>query len=95
MTLPAAAAAALFGGFSHVLLDAIMHADMDPFRPLAEGNPWLDAVPLGTLHAACLGLGLFALVLFALRLALVAKRRADARGEAGDPTFRSDPPPRA
>lgn len=52
---------AYLGTFSHIALDAIMHADMTPFWPLLAGNPWLGAVSIETLHLACFvsgGLGL-------------------------------------
>lgn len=53
--------AAYLGTFSHVALDAIMHADMVPFWPLAGGNPWRSAISMEALHVACfalIGLGL-------------------------------------
>ena len=46
-------AGAYVGTFSHVGLDAIMHADMAPFWPLLASNPWLGAVSIETLHLAC------------------------------------------
>jgi len=34
---------ALFGGYSHLLLDALVHWDVQPFYPLIPGNPlYLD-----------------------------------------------------
>lgn len=40
---------AILGGISHVLLDMVVHADMEPFYPLT-GNPgylgWMDVVSL-------------------------------------------------
>ena len=54
-------AGAYVGTFSHVALDAIMHADMAPFWPLLAGNPWLGAVSLDTLHIACFAAGLLGL----------------------------------
>lgn len=30
---------AFFGAWSHVLLDALVHTDMNPFNPVAMGNP--------------------------------------------------------
>ena len=60
-TWGAAFAGAYFGTFSHLVLDAIMHADMQPFWPLLADNPWLGAVSIETLHLICfllIGLGL-------------------------------------
>jgi hypothetical protein len=60
-TWSAAFIGAYAGSFSHIALDAIMHADMVPFWPLLAGNPWLGAVSIETLHLACFvsgGLGL-------------------------------------
>ena len=60
-TWGSAFAGAYIGTLSHVAFDAVMHADMNPFRPLLAGNPWLGAVSIETLHLACFisgGLGL-------------------------------------
>ncbi|MDQ1922374.1 hypothetical protein [Massilia pseudoviolaceinigra] len=45
---------AFLGTLSHIVLDAIMHSDMHPWRPLSDANQLLDFVSLGTLHLACL-----------------------------------------
>jgi len=74
----AAVAGAFIGTCSHVMLDALMHADMRPWWPLAEGNALLGAVPLGALHLLCLGCG----VLGAACLALRARQRARSRRDA-------------
>lgn len=53
--------AAYLGTFSHVALDAVMHADITPFWPLLEGNPWRGAISMEALHLASfalIGLGL-------------------------------------
>lgn len=53
----AAAFAGAFGGtFSHILFDALMHADMRPWWPLADTNGLLGLVPLDTLHLACVAM---------------------------------------
>ena len=38
---PVAMVSALIGSFSHVLLDSVMHADVEPFAPLFPDNPFL------------------------------------------------------
>ena len=50
----AAFTGAFAGTFSHLVFDALMHADMRPWWPLADSNDLLGLVPLGTLHVACL-----------------------------------------
>lgn len=50
---PAVATGAFFGTLSHVLLDALIHADMAPFAPLFEGNPMLGWVKHDTVYRAC------------------------------------------
>ena len=57
LTWGASFAGAYAGTFSHVALDAVMHADMTPFWPLLAGNPWLGAVSIETLHLICFAAG--------------------------------------
>jgi membrane-bound metal-dependent hydrolase YbcI (DUF457 family) len=54
LTLPSVIVGALLGSYSHVVLDGIMHADMRPFAPWSDANPFLHAVSLGALHWACI-----------------------------------------
>jgi hypothetical protein len=58
----AAFAGALGGTFSHILLDAVMHSDMNPWWPLVDGNALLGLISLGQLHLLCLVLGLLGLI---------------------------------
>ena len=44
----AAFTGAFAGTFSHLVFDALMHADMRPWWPLADSNDLLGLVPLGT-----------------------------------------------
>lgn len=53
LTLLPVIVGALLGSYSHVVLDGIMHADMRPFAPWSDGNPFLHLVPLSVLHWAC------------------------------------------
>jgi membrane-bound metal-dependent hydrolase YbcI (DUF457 family) len=57
------------GGFSHPLLDGIMHGDILPFWPASDGNPLYELLALGPLHLACVAAGAIggALVLYRLR----------------------------
>ena len=53
----ALAMGALFGAYSHVFLDSIMHSDIQPFAPFTDGNPMLYIIPIDRLHAWCALLG--------------------------------------
>lgn len=65
-----AAVGAFAGTLSHVVLDAVMHADMTPFAPFAAGNPWLHALSIETLHLACVAAGVFGFAAWTLRAAM-------------------------
>lgn len=54
LSLPAVVVGAALGSYSHIVLDGIMHADMRPFAPWSEANPFLHAVSLSALHWACI-----------------------------------------
>lgn len=54
----AAAAGAIVGAWSHVLLDGTMHADLHPFTPWSDAQPFLHAVPVPVIHGLCVGSGL-------------------------------------
>ena len=58
---------AFIGTYSHVLLDAIMHLDMQPLSPIASANPLLGVISVPLLHYICLGLLLFGGSLVLLR----------------------------
>ena len=49
---------AFLGSFSHVLLDSIMHSDVQPFFPITLNNPFLGIISVGLLHKICLYSGL-------------------------------------
>ena len=49
---------AFIGSFSHVYLDALVHADLQPFYPFASSNPWLGVIGFDALHKLCIYLGL-------------------------------------
>ena len=53
----AAASGALVGGYSHVLLDSIVHSDVRPFAPWSEDNALLLLMPPDRLVLVCVGLG--------------------------------------
>lgn len=49
---------AFIGAYSHVLLDSLMHADLEPFAPWMSHNPFLTLVSIEALHKFCLVSGL-------------------------------------
>ena len=53
---------ALLGAYSHVLLDSVMHPDIQPLAPFAAGNALQGVISLQALHWACLASALFALL---------------------------------
>jgi hypothetical protein len=52
---------AFIGTFSHVFLDSMMHADMQPFAPFSIANELLDFLPISFLYLICVFLGVFGL----------------------------------
>jgi membrane-bound metal-dependent hydrolase YbcI (DUF457 family) len=67
LTIRAVALGAIFGTYSHVLLDSLMHADMNPFAPFSDRNPLLGAVFLNTLHGFCVVAGVVGAVVIGVR----------------------------
>lgn len=57
-----ASISAFIGTFSHVLIDSVMHADMNPLWPFSESNEMLYVVSVSTLHLVCVALGLVGVV---------------------------------
>jgi len=49
---------AFIGSFSHVLLDSIMHSDVEPFFPITLNNQFLGLISVSILHKVCLYSGL-------------------------------------
>ena len=48
---------ALLGSYSHLLLDGLMHGDIQPLWPFASGNPLYGLVSQSALQAFCLWSG--------------------------------------
>lgn len=57
---------AAIGCYSHVLIDSLMHADLEPFSPFTQQNSLLDIISASTLHELCLYSGLLGGVIFCL-----------------------------
>jgi hypothetical protein len=51
---PVAIVSAFIGSYSHVLIDSVMHGDLQPFAPFNMSNPFLGWVSVSTLHKFCL-----------------------------------------
>jgi membrane-bound metal-dependent hydrolase YbcI (DUF457 family) len=66
-TWTASFAGAFVGTFSHVVFDALMHADMNPWWPFVDGNPLLGALSTGWLHLGCLAAGAVGCAFVAVR----------------------------
>jgi hypothetical protein len=65
-----AAISALAATYSHVVLDSIMHGDMEPLAPWSRANGLLAAVPVDTLNLLCVGNGLLGAALLAVAFLL-------------------------
>jgi membrane-bound metal-dependent hydrolase YbcI (DUF457 family) len=57
---------AILGCFSHVMLDSLMHSDLQPFYPFDKNNPFLGWVSVHVLHKFCLYSGLIGAAIFYL-----------------------------
>jgi membrane-bound metal-dependent hydrolase YbcI (DUF457 family) len=55
---------AFIGSFSHVLLDSIMHSDVEPFFPFILDNQILGLISVTALHKMCLYSGLVGAAIF-------------------------------
>ena len=75
----ASTAGAVFGGVSHVLLDAVMHPDVQPFAYWERGNPFLSQGGSAWLHLGCIATGMLGTLLWLSRYATRTERaRADS-----------------
>jgi len=64
---------AFVGTYSHVALDAMMHADMNPLWPFAAGNPLLGIVTPGVIHVGCLVAAAVGAMVVALRFKIYGR----------------------
>lgn len=55
---------AFIGSFSHVLLDSMMHSDVEPFFPFTLNNKFLDFISVPLLHKVCLYSGLLGAAIY-------------------------------
>ena len=61
------AASAVFGSYTHVVFDSIMHSDIRPFAPFGDSNPLLRAIALDTMHWSCVLAGAIGIAILLLR----------------------------
>jgi hypothetical protein len=66
-TWTASFAGAFLGTFSHIALDALMHADIAPWRPFTAANPWYGLLSMEAVYRGCLVVGLVAAAIVAAR----------------------------
>lgn len=57
---------AFLGTYSHVVLDSIMHDDIQPFFPFSLDNPFVDVMTIEQLHWFCLISGFLGAVFYYL-----------------------------
>lgn len=76
--MPMAVLSALLGTWSHVFLDSIMHADIQPWWPFSAGNGLRGLLSLELLHVLCAALGAWGL----LRLLTERWAQIDAEDKA-------------
>jgi membrane-bound metal-dependent hydrolase YbcI (DUF457 family) len=69
-TWTASFAGAWLGTFSHVVFDALMHSDMQPWWPVSDSNNLLGWIPVGALHLLCLALGVVGAIVIAAKAIL-------------------------
>lgn len=70
---------AFIGTFSHVLLDSIMHADLEPFFPFTPANHLLGLISVQALHKVCLYSGLAGGILYFIIHGILRIKRAPTR----------------
>jgi membrane-bound metal-dependent hydrolase YbcI (DUF457 family) len=75
LNLSAVAIGAALGSYSHIVLDSIMHSDMQPLAPWSDKNPLLHLIALDTLHLACLVAGVLGILLLMTRTLLNHTRK--------------------
>ena len=65
---------AFIGCYSHVLIDSIMHSDLQPFSPISLHNPFLNLLSVTTLHKVCLYSGLAGALIYYTAQWLIQKK---------------------
>jgi membrane-bound metal-dependent hydrolase YbcI (DUF457 family) len=55
---------AFVGTYSHIVLDSIMHSDVEPFYPFTTSNTLLGIISIPALHQLCFYSGLAGTVVY-------------------------------
>ena len=63
---PVAFISAFLGTFIHIILDSVMHSDMEPFYPVISGNHLHGAVAVSVLHKLCLVAGVIGCIVYVI-----------------------------
>ena len=66
---------AFIGAYSHVILDSVMHVDIEPLSPFSPSNELLGIVSVATLHKFCVYSGLAGAIGYFAVSYLQAKRK--------------------
>lgn len=79
---------AFIGSYSHVVLDSIMHNDMEPWFPFSQTNELLGLISVSALHQFCVYSGLVGAVAYfainhlpTLRNGISSKDTPDSRAD--------------
>lgn len=72
---PVATMSAAIGAYSHVVLDSLIHADLEPFAPFATVNPFLGFVSVTAIYQFCVYSGLAGVVLYFVLAFWLERRR--------------------
>ncbi len=72
-----AGVSAFIGTYSHVVLDSIMHGDVQPFYPFSVDNNLLNVISVGALHQLCLYSGLVGAGVYYWVAYMVRRKRGD------------------
>lgn len=70
---------AFIGTFSHVFLDSMMHADVEPFYPFALSNNFLGLLSYDAIYKLCVYSGLLGAAVYYLVYFLKLKETANKR----------------
>lgn len=74
---------ALWGGYSHIVLDSFMHADMQPFAPLFADNALHGLISIDVLHSFCVVSGAAGLLVLAIRAVAGWREKSAVRSAKG------------
>ncbi|WP_394203667.1 hypothetical protein [Marinagarivorans algicola] len=79
ITWPVALMSAVIGTFSHVLLDAVMHSDVQPWAPLHLHNAYLGWLSSEQLHLFCIATGVVGGIVYAILRTKTVRGREDSK----------------